>query len=76
MQKFIQKCVYGGRCMTRDNKYWHITDKLDYFDACSLYPSTMARLFTVEGVPKYSDFEPENKTIYSKKFVMDLETCI
>ena len=46
------KAIYGGRCMTKQNKRWRITDKLDDFDACSLYPSAMARLFTVEGTPK------------------------
>ena len=39
LRNFIQKCVYGGRCMTRDNRRWHIKAKLDDFDACSLYPS-------------------------------------
>ena len=66
LQKFIQKCVYGGRCMTRDNKCWHVMDKLDDFDACSLYPSAMARLFTVEGVPEYYDFSKEIENVYSK----------
>ena len=66
VQKFIQQCVYGGRCMTRDNKRWYIKDKLDDFDACSLYPSAMARLFTVEGMPEYYDFEKESNIIYSK----------
>lgn len=49
---FVMKGIYGGRCMTKQNKRWRITDKLDDFDACSLYPSAMARLFTVEGTPK------------------------
>ena len=56
LRDFIQKCVYGGRCMTRDNKRWFINEILDDFDACSLYPSAMARLFTVEGIPKYEKF--------------------
>ena len=43
--------------MTKQNKRWRVTDKLDDFDACSLYPSAMARLFTVEGVPSVL---PEN----------------
>ena len=64
LRNFIQKCVYGGRCMTRDNRRWHIKAKLDDFDACSLYPSAMARLFTVEGEPELFTFDPEE--VYSK----------
>ena len=52
VRDFVMKAIYGGRCMTKQNKRWRITDKLDDFDACSLYPSAMARLFTVEGTPQ------------------------
>ena len=48
---FLMKAVYGGRCMTRENKRWHVSDELDDFDAVSLYPSAMSRLWTVEGRP-------------------------
>ena len=57
---FIQRCVKGGRCMTRDNRKWHIIgnqaiskdetityDKeciLNDFDGVSLYPSAMVRM--------------------------------
>ena len=57
VRDFVMKAIYGGRCMTKQNKRWRVTDKLDDFDACSLYPSAMARLFTVEGVPSVL---PEN----------------
>ena len=49
---FLMGAVYGGRCMTRANKRYHINKILDDFDACSLYPSAMRRLWTVEGRPK------------------------
>ena len=39
--QFIRKSIYGGRCMTRLNKKWHITKPLVDFDARSLYPSAM-----------------------------------
>jgi hypothetical protein len=52
LKDYIMGAIYGGRCMTRDNKRFHVMDKLDDFDACSLYPSAMNRLFTVEGIPK------------------------
>jgi len=39
---FIQKCVKGGRVMTRSNRKWLIDVKTEPQDACSLYPSAMA----------------------------------
>ena len=52
LQDYIQGAVYGGRCMTKQNKRWKVSGVIDDFDACSLYPSAMARLFTVEGIPE------------------------
>ena len=49
---FLMKAVYGGRCMTRANKRHYVNKILDDFDACSLYPSAMSRLWTVEGRPE------------------------
>lgn len=48
---FIQKCVYGGRCMCSENKKWHIDIALSDFDAVSLYPSAMKRLYCISGSP-------------------------
>lgn len=48
---YIQKIIYGGRCMTRDNEKWHVTKTLNDFDAVSLYPSAMNRLYCVSGTP-------------------------
>ena len=45
VKDFIMKAIYGGRCKSKQNKRWRITDKLDDFNACSLYPSA-------EDVPK------------------------
>ena len=55
VQKFIQQAVYGGRCMTANNKRHFINNgkSLYDFDARSLYPSAMRRMFTVEGAPEY-----------------------
>ena len=50
-RSYIQKAVEGGRCMTRDNEKWHVSSILNDFDAVSLYPSAMARLYTVSGTP-------------------------
>ncbi len=52
VRKFCSHAVYGGRCMTAYNKKWHTTKPLSDFDAVSLYPSAMARLYTVEGKPQ------------------------
>lgn len=49
---FIQKCVKGGRCMTKENKMYHVTKVLNDFDAVSLYPSAMARQGFLKGKPK------------------------
>ena len=52
VRKFCSNAVHGGRCMCAYNKKWHIKKSLCDFDAVSLYPSAMARLYTVEGKPK------------------------
>ena len=51
VRAFIQKAVYGGRCMTRDNKKWKTYISLYDYDAVSLYPSAMNRLYCVKGKP-------------------------
>ena len=52
-REFIQRCLVGGRTMTRDNKKWHTTEKLQDFDGVSLYPSAMVEMEGVlKGTPK------------------------
>ena len=52
VRAFIQQAIKGGRCMTRDNKKWKIENcELSDFDAVSLYPSAMARLYCQTGKP-------------------------
>ena len=53
VREFMAKAVHGGRCMCAYNKKWNVQGKdiVDY-DAVSLYPSAMARLYTVEGTPE------------------------
>ncbi|ELP90141.1 hypothetical protein EIN_405750 [Entamoeba invadens IP1] len=43
VREFIQGAIYGERCMTRDNKKWHVTEELYDNDACSLYLSAINR---------------------------------
>ncbi len=53
-REFISRCVQGGRCMLANNtKQIELTDEqIVDFDAVSLYPSAIARLYCVEGKPK------------------------
>lgn len=52
-REFIQKCVVGGRCMTRANKKYHCKVKIQDFDAVSLYPSAMYQMKGfLKGKPK------------------------
>ena len=52
-QRFIQKCVVGGRTMCADNVKHQVSGRIQDFDAVSLYPSAMYRMdgFLL-GVPK------------------------
>ena len=49
---FLSRCIIGGRCMLRDNEKQKTDEPLVDFDAVSLYPSAMERLYTLEGIPK------------------------
>lgn len=50
---FLQKCVIGGRCCTRDNKKWKVKEKIADLDAVSLYPSAFYRMEGfLKGKPK------------------------
>ena len=60
-REFISRCVTGGRCMLRDNRkcktqssspIGQSSTPIVDFDAVSLYPSAMARLYCLEGIPK------------------------
>lgn len=52
-REFIQRCVVGGRTMTRDNKKWKVSGKIDDFDAVGLYNTSMNRMKGfLGGVPK------------------------
>jgi hypothetical protein len=53
IRSFVQEAIVGGRVMTKDNKKWHLKEKIQDFDGVSLYPSAMARIpgFPI-GAPK------------------------
>lgn len=53
VRHFMQKCVVGGRCCTRDNKKWLVKEKIADLDAVSLYPSAFYRMKGfLKGKPK------------------------
>lgn len=54
VREFQQRCMVGGRTMTRKNEKYHLQNvRLSDFDAVSLYPSAMARLGGyLKGKPK------------------------
>lgn len=55
-QIFIQGSVVGGRTMVSDNKKYSIEDRVNDFDAVSLYPSAMKRMDGfLKGKPKVID---------------------
>ena len=63
-REFISRCIQGGRCMLADNAARSLGRAADNqpvkvdrsaivdFDAVSLYPSAIRRLYTLEGVPQ------------------------
>jgi len=60
-REFIQRCLVGGRTMTKNNQKYHIKDRLQDFDAVSLYPSAMYRMDGVlQGLPKVIENEQLN----------------
>ena len=51
LKEFVMMSVQGDRCMTAWNEQYHTVIPLSDFDAVSLYPSAMWRLWTVLGTP-------------------------
>lgn len=61
VREFMQRAIHGGRVMCADNQKWTYRADVDDikagegivdFDAVSLYPSAMARLWVVSGKPQ------------------------
>jgi len=69
-RKFIHKSVFGGRCMTNRNKKYLINNKMQDFDAVSLYPSAIYRLIEqggiLKGLPKILSDEQLNMNFLNK----------
>ena len=62
VRAFIQKCVYGGKVMTRRNEKFSINTNTADYDCTSEYPSAMAEMKGVlMGSPKLLHKEQLNK---------------
>lgn len=62
VRQFMSKAVQGGRCMCAYNKKWNVKGPISDYDAVSLYPSAMRRLWTVEGVPQVLTYKANSLT--------------
>jgi len=61
IREFIQKCVVGGRVMTRENKPVHAKGVIEDFDGVSLYPSALNRMDGfLKGTPKVLEDDQKN----------------
>ncbi|MBR4378322.1 MAG: hypothetical protein IKP50_05545, partial [Bacilli bacterium] len=65
VREFMSRAIYGGRCMCAYNKKWHSTKPIDDYDAVSLYPSAMNRLWVVEGKPEVLKV-PDTNVVWTK----------
>ena len=76
VREYIQGCVKGGRCMTRQNKKWHCTERLYDYDACSLYPSAVHRLKLSTGKPNVIPDEWCGESRYLLDHLMDEQQLV
>ena len=76
VRQFCARAVYGGRCMCAYNRKWKINKIILDFDAVSLYPSAMSRLYTVEGKPKVIQKDQLNMNFLSKQSAYIVEIKI
>jgi hypothetical protein len=74
LRLFCSKAIHGGRCMCAHNKKWDITVQLSDFDAVSLYPSAMKRIFLIEGIPKLLEiFDYSKLKSFTSAFIVEIE---
>ena len=74
LQKNLSKCVHGGRCMTCDNEKQineDSTKAICDFDAVSLYPSAIHRLYNLEGSPNVIPSDWTGDTLMNHLFAED-----
>jgi len=52
LRDYICRAVVGGKCMIRGNIPCETKERVEDFDACSLYPTAMSRMKCPMGLPK------------------------
>lgn len=67
LSDFIRKSCFGGRCMSNKNELYDIKGDIVDYDACSLYPSAMHRLF----IPTGDIYIMDKPTSYYLEHLMD-----
>lgn len=71
---FIQKSVVGGKVMTRQNKKWHVKQRLNDFDAVSCYPSACVRMIGfLKGAPKILESFDYNSVKKNDGYFVEVE---
>lgn len=74
IKNFIRKSITGGRCMIANNTKIRVVNKVVDFDACSLYPSAMHRLYLPTGDIEYSNDIEEIKDMFYNKLMNEEQT--
>lgn len=67
LSDFIRESCFGGRCMSNKNELYDIKGEIVDYDACSLYPSAMHRLY----IPTGEIFLMDKPTSYYIDHLMD-----
>lgn len=68
---YIRQCIRGGRCMVRRNEKTKVDTEIVDFDACSLYPSAMSRLYLPKGDLYCTDDPTEVADIFHNKLMYE-----
>ena len=68
---YIRQCIRGGRCMVRRNEKTKVDTEIVDFDACSLYPSAMSRLYLPKGDLYCTDDPTEVADIFYNKLMYE-----
>ena len=71
IKSFIRKSIRGGRCMVKRNQKIKVNEEVVDFDACSLYPSAMNRLYLPTGELYGSNNEEEIKELFENKLMLE-----
>ena len=71
IKNYIRRSIRGGRCMVRNNKKIKAEGEIVDFDACSLYPSAMKRLYLPTGECFCSNNSNEVKKLFNDNLMIE-----